>query len=99
MILLGLFSQDGSRLSVINHPAKNIPSDFIPTKYIPGPPVGRNTYFNNEVVSTCYENTVFKINLDSIYTGFLIDWGNLPIPKTFEEKYYLWILVKTHLLR
>jgi len=36
-----------------------------------------------------YENTVYKINPDSIYIGFKIDWGNLPVPKTFEEKYYL----------
>lgn len=89
MILLGLFSQNGTRLSVIDHPAKNIPSDFIPTRYIPGSPVDRNTYFNNEVVTPCYENTVYKINSDSIYTGFQIDWGNLPVPKTFEEKYYI----------
>ena len=89
MILLGLFNKDGSRLSVINHPAKNIPSDFVPTKYVYGSPVNRNTYFNNEVVTPCYEDAVYKINTDSIYVGFRIDWGNLPVPKTFEEKYYI----------
>lgn len=89
MILIGLCNQDGNLLSSIIHPVRNIPSDFIPDKYVPGYPVNRNTYFNNEVVTPCYENAVYKINSDSIYTGFRINWGNLPVPETFEEKYYI----------
>lgn len=89
MILLGLCNQDGNLLSSIIHPVQNIPSDFVPDKYMPGYPDSRNTYFNKEVVTPCYQNTVFKINSDSIYTGFRIKWGNLPVPETFEEKYYV----------
>lgn len=88
MILLGLFDRNGNKLSGISHPARNIPEDFIPLRFITGTPTSRNTYFNNEVVTQCYENTVYKINPDSIYTGFIINWDRLPVPETFEEKYY-----------
>ncbi|MFZ2338447.1 MAG: 6-bladed beta-propeller [Bacteroidales bacterium] len=89
MILMGLFDKDGNKLSGISHPAQNIPSDFVASRFITGSPVNRNTYFKNEIVTPCYENSVYKINSDSIYTGFKINWDKLAIPETFEEKYYL----------
>lgn len=89
MILMGIFDQTGNILSEISHPARNIPSDFDPSRFITGTPLGRNTFYNNEVVTPCYENTVYKINSDSIYRGFRIDWEELPVPETFEDRFYL----------
>lgn len=89
MILFGLFDRNGNKLIGINHPAKNIPSDFEPSKFIMAPPVNTNTYFNDEIVTMNYENSIYKINSDTVYTGFKIEWGDLPIPKTFEDKYYI----------
>ncbi len=88
MILMGLFDRNGNKLSEISHPVQNIPSDFVPSRFVTGSPVNRNTYFKNEIVTPCYENSVYKINSDSIYTGFRINWDKLAIPETFEEKYY-----------
>ncbi|MDX9946672.1 MAG: 6-bladed beta-propeller [Bacteroidales bacterium] len=88
MIHMGLFDKDGNKLSEISHPVQNIPSDFVPSRFVPGSPVNRNTFFKNEIVTPCYENSVYKINSDSIYTGFKINWDKLAVPETFEEKYY-----------
>lgn len=88
MILMGLFDQKGNKLSEIMHPAQNIPSDFVASRFIFGMPVNRNTYFKNEIVTPCYETSVYKINSDSIYTGFKINWDKLAVPETFEDKYY-----------
>ena len=88
MILMGLFDQDGNKLSEISHPVQNIPSDFVASRFIAGSPVNRNTYFKNEIVTPCYENSVYKISSDSIYTGYKINWDKLAVPETFEEKYY-----------
>lgn len=89
MILMGIFDQTGNILSEISHPARNIPSDFDASRFITGTPVSRNTFFNNEVVTPCYDNTVYKINSDSIYPGFRIDWEELPVAKTFEDRFYI----------
>ena len=88
MILMGLSDQNGNKLSEISHPAQNIPDDFVASRFIAGAPVNRNTYFKNEIVTPCYENSVYKAGSDSIYTGFKINWDNLRVPETFEEKYY-----------
>lgn len=88
MILMGLSDQNGNKLSEISHPAQKIPADFVASRFIAGAPVNRNTYFKNEIVTPCYEKSVYKINSDSIYTGFNINWDKLAIPETFEEKYY-----------
>jgi len=89
MILMGIFDQTGNILSEISHPARNIPSDFDASRFIAGTWTGRNTFYNNEVVTPCYDNTVYKINSDSIYPGFRIDWDKLPVPETFEDRFYI----------
>lgn len=89
MFLCGVFDQNSNRKIAIKHPAKNTPSDFNSSRFIVGGPWELNTFFNNEIVSMCDFDTVYKINNDSIYPAFIFNWGQLPRSKTFEEKYYI----------
>jgi len=85
IILCGLFDMKGDKIQVIEHPAKKTPSD-IDNSRLGIPPPGF-TYFNNEVVLS-YIDTVYKINSDSITTGFILKWSDIPHRQTFEELFY-----------
>jgi hypothetical protein len=62
-----VFLTDRRILTEIRHPARNIPSDFDASVYYR--PRQAEYFLHNEVLSPCYDNTVYKINSDSIYPG------------------------------
>lgn len=89
MFLCGIFNLDGGKIQTIKHPAQKIPADFNPSKFMVGGPWAIYTYFNNELISICDLDTVQKASKSSLYNAFIFNWGKLPRPKTFEEKYYI----------
>ena len=89
MFLCGVFDHIGNRIVTKKHPAQAIPSDFNASKFMVGGPWELSTFFNNELNSVCDFDTVFKINSNSIDPAFILNWDQLPRPKTFEEKYYI----------
>ncbi|MCJ7448214.1 MAG: 6-bladed beta-propeller [Bacteroidales bacterium] len=88
MILCGLFDINGDKIQVIEHPAnKNAPLSIDYSKFAAGPP--NYSFFNNEIVLNYLTDTVYKINNNSIYPGFIFFWDNIPHRQTFEELYYI----------
>lgn len=86
IILCGLFDMPGNKIQVIEHPAKKVPSSIDNSRL--GIPTSTFTFFNNEVVLS-YIDTVYKINSNSISSGFIFNWGDIPHRQTFEELYYI----------
>jgi len=86
IILCGLFDEKGTKIKVIEHPAKNAPSDVNMARL--GIPTPSFTFYNYDVVLN-YVDTVYKIHKDSIFPGFILNWGNVPHLQTFEELYYI----------
>ena len=89
MFLCGTFNYHGRKIHTIKHPAQTIPADFNASKFMTGGPWPIYTYFNDELIAMCDFDTVYKIAESSIYSAFILNWGNMPRSKTFEEKYYI----------
>jgi hypothetical protein len=84
--LCGLFDLAGEKIKIIEHPAKKTPSNIDNSRLGISP--AYFTFFNNEVV-LAYGDTVYKITSNSISSGFILKWGDIPHPQTFEELYYI----------
>lgn len=85
-LLCGIFNKNGTKINVIEHPAKNAPPDINFLRLGVSPP--SFTFYKNHVVLN-YGDTIYKINQDSIFPGFILNWGNIPHLQTFEERYYI----------
>jgi hypothetical protein len=86
VILCGLFNKNGTRIQVIEHPAKNAPSDVNMSRF--ATPLPFFTFYNYDVVLN-YVDTIYKITKDSIFPGFILNWGTIPHRQTFGELYYI----------
>lgn len=86
VILCGLYNKNGTKIQVIEHPAKNVPSDVNMSRI--GTPLPFFTFYNYDIVLN-YVDTVYKITKDSIFPGFILSWGTIPHRQTFEELYYI----------
>jgi hypothetical protein len=88
MILCGLFDDGGEMVQVIEHPANKIaPSNINYSRFAAMPPY--YTFFNKEIVLDYPTDTVYKISNNSIYPGFIFNWGNIQHRQSFEELYYI----------
>jgi hypothetical protein len=73
----GIFDPIGNPLQVIEHPLKNavISKSEIPNISSIAPSI---TYFDNRAVIMPKGDTIYEVSSDSIYTGYIINWGNIP---------------------
>ncbi len=86
LILCGLFDINGNKIHIIEHPAKNVPSEVNFYRLGISPP--SYTFYNYDVVLN-HIDTVYKINKDTIIPGFILNWGKIPHRHSFEELYYI----------
>jgi hypothetical protein len=77
VFICGLFDQNDSLIHKIPYPIINFPNNLnqpiISTYYISG----RYMYYNGEVIVTSEEDTIYKVNSDSIYKAFILSKGDL----------------------
>jgi hypothetical protein len=85
--IAGIFDQDGNPIKVIEHPLKNADISETETRNIisMAPSV---TFFDNRAVIMPEGDTVYEINTNSIFKGYIIDWGNIPHKQSNEELYF-----------
>jgi hypothetical protein len=73
----GIFDPVGNPLQVIEHPLKNaeVSISEIPNVSSNAPSI---TYFDNRAVIIPKGDTIYEVSSDSIYTGYIINWGKIP---------------------
>jgi len=81
----GLFDEEGNLIKAIEHPLKNAEISESETRNIisMAPSV---TYFDNRIILMPLGDTIYEVQADSIYKGFILNWGQLP-HKEGEELY------------
>jgi len=84
----GLLNSKGMVLGAVKNPIVNKPvSDSDLKRVIISNPT--YTYYNNNAILSPEGDTIYVVNKDSIFPGFIIDWGNVPHQQTEEELYYM----------
>jgi hypothetical protein len=86
MTLCALYDSKGNRIKAIRHPANQIPAGTNLTRLGISPP--GMTFYDNTVVLH-YFDTIYKITNNSITSGFILEWDNIPHRQTFEEKFLI----------
>lgn len=73
----GIFDPTGKPLHVIEHPLKNaiLSKSDIPNIASNAPSI---TFFDNRAVIIPKGDTIYEVNADSIYIGYIINWGQIP---------------------
>lgn len=73
----GIFDSSGNPLEVIEHPLKKaeISLSDIPNISSNAPSI---TYFDDRSIIMPKGDTIYEVSADSIYPGFIINWGQIP---------------------
>jgi hypothetical protein len=83
----GLFESDGHPIKLILNPLRkaDISKTDLKRIIIPFPTY---TFFDNRAVLTQNCDTIYEISDNSIFPGFIVDWGKLPHKRSIDELYF-----------
>jgi hypothetical protein len=85
--IAGIYDIEGHPIDIIEHPLKNISVSKSDIKKIASPnPTFR--YFDNRIVLTIEGDTIYEISKDSIFPGFIFNWGQIPHNISANEIYF-----------
>jgi len=84
---IGLFDLNGNSIKVIEHPLKNEKFSESDNRNIISlaPSIA---YFNNRIVLKPEGDTIYEVDENSIFKGYIIKWGQVPHKKNKRELFF-----------